>query len=276
MPIVTLPNNPTMQGLCKIERIIYSHAGGEALEGWVFRPWDDWARPSPAIVFVQGSGWTFPDVHYQLPQLAWYARSGYVVMTVTHRNREKGHPFPAYLQDVKCAIRYLRANADHFRADPDRIAVYGTSSGGNTALLVAMTGDDPRYKTEEYQQYSDSVCCMAECFGPTWMEKIDRHASGKAPTTFQLAGDRERLQVMREMSPCCIVDEHKQYPPMMLLQGDKDDLVDWQQTEMFYKKMQQIGQEPLVIHVEGAPHEGTFWSDAVHRHVLAFFNRHMM
>ena len=170
MPILHLPINPTLQGLARTRwDVIYSTATGTPLKAVLITPWNEAIKNRPAIVFVQGSGWGFPDVNFEIPQLSELAQAGYVVMTVTHRNRYDGHPFPAFLQDVKCAIRFLRAHADQYGVDPQRIGIYGTSSGGNTALLVAMTGDDPRYKTEEYQEYSDSVCCMVECFGPTWI-----------------------------------------------------------------------------------------------------------
>ena len=46
---------------------------------------------------------------------------------------------------IKAAIRYLRANARQWHVDPDRLGIWGTSSGGNTSLLVGLTADDPRY-----------------------------------------------------------------------------------------------------------------------------------
>src|SRR5690606_6431839 len=95
----------------------------------------------PLIVFLQGSGWTFPDVNYEIPQLAEYARNGYVVATITHRSYKDGYPAPAFLQDAKTAIRFLRKNANVYGIDPNRVCFWGTSSGGNTAMLVAMTGD---------------------------------------------------------------------------------------------------------------------------------------
>ena len=170
---LSIKRNPTLDGLAEISPdIVYSHAGGKDLTLRVIYPWRNdanAARRYPLILFIQGSGWTFPNINYEIPQLSWYARHGYVVATVTHRNCYDGFPFPAFLQDVKCALRYLRAHADDWSIDPERVTVYGTSSGGNTALLVGLTGDDPRYKTDEYADQSDAVSAVVECFGPTDM-----------------------------------------------------------------------------------------------------------
>lgn len=78
---------------------------------------------------------------YEIPQLSALAREGFVVATVNHRDASSDphDMFPAYLEDVKAAIRYLRANARQWHVDPDRLGIWGTSSGGNTSLLVGLT-----------------------------------------------------------------------------------------------------------------------------------------
>lgn len=277
MPIISLPHNPTLQGMARTHLdVIYSTATGTPLKAVLFTPWNDAIKNRPAIVFVQGSGWTCPDLNYEIPQLAELARAGYVVLTVTHRSRLDGHPFPAFLQDVKCAIRFLRANAEKYGVDPERIGIYGTSSGGNTAMLVALTGDDPRYKTEEYCEYSDSVQCMVQCFGPSWLEKMGITPNLRADMVKQMTGDADPWQVMHDMSPCCIIEKDKQYPPMLLAHGDKDELVPFEQCQLMYDAMQAIGQEPCMIRVEGAPHEGSFWSGELIRCIKAFLDAHLL
>lgn len=84
----------------------------------------------PLIVFVQGSGFTHPWIYPEIPQLARYAQHGYVVAAVTHRSCLEGHPFPAYLQDVKTAIRFLRRHAEETASMP-------TGSGSGARLRAA-------------------------------------------------------------------------------------------------------------------------------------------
>ena len=137
--IKVIHHNPSLTGLAQIQNdIVFSHVIPEGLKLTLMRPWNNDA-PRPLIVFVQGSGWSFPNIYREIPQLCQYARAGFVVATVTHRNAVEGHVFPAYLQDVKTAIRYLRAHADEYGIDPKRVCIWGTSSGGNTAMLVGLT-----------------------------------------------------------------------------------------------------------------------------------------
>ena len=281
MSILHIPSNPAMTGQARIHlNVVFSTATGTPLSCAILTPWNEAPEtPYPAIVFVQGSAWQFPDIGYEIPQLSEYARAGYVVMTVTHRNCLDGHPFPAFLEDVKTAVRYLRTNADKYHVDPERIAIWGTSSGGNTSMLVAMTADDPRYKTEEYADVSDGVRCAVQCFGPTDLESLFAYhrAAGSTDNTLPnaLAGNRPYEEVMREMSPYQIAEEGKAYPPIFMIQGNADYVVPWEQGEMMLKKYQEVGANAQLVCIDGAPHEGPFWSKAVHEQIFAFLAQYL-
>ncbi len=281
MSILHIPANPEQTALARLRTdIVFSAATGTQLTCAMLLPWNEAPEtPYPAIVFVQGSAWQFPDIGYEIPQLSEYARRGYVVMTVTHRNCLDGHPFPAFLQDVKTAVRYLRANAQAYHVDPERIGIWGTSSGGNTSMLVAMTGDDARYKTAEYAAVSDAVRCAVQCFGPTDLKSLfDYHrAAGSTDESLPsaLAGERPYDEVMRDMSPYQIAEKGKAYPPILMLQGNADVVVPWTQAEMMLEKYEEVGADAQLICIDGAPHEGPFWSGAVHEQIVAFLDAHL-
>lgn len=283
----SIKNNPTLDNLFGLsEDIVYSNAGGKPLTMRVIFPWKNEksaGRKFPLILFIQGSGWTFPNINSEIPQLAWYARHGYVVATVTHRNCWDGFPFPAFLQDVKCALRYLRAHADEFSIDPEKVTAYGTSSGGNTALLLGMTGDDPRYKTDEYADQSDAVSAVVECFGPTDMfdlyEFFKARGGDIAFVEKLLDGDETSEKARanaRDMSPLLIAKEGAAYPPTMILHGDSDSVVPYEsQGVRMFERLDELGCEVSLIRVEGADHEGDFWSDELHNIVLEFIDKQM-
>ena len=251
----------------------------------------------PLVVFLQGSGWTSPDRYYQLPQLCRYAQRGLAIASITHRNAQEGHPFPAYLKDAKAAIRFLRSRADEFHLDPDRVAFFGTSSGGNTALLVGLSGDDPRYRTPDYAGHSDSVQAVVDCFGPTDMldyegnklthlldaegglnlQALAQHSAGEEggflDTLLGLFGDNSPLEVLRAMSPVYAVKAGGTYPPFMLLQGDADDIVPLSQTLKMHEKLQSSGAQSTYVLVRGGVHEGNFWSQELHDTIFNFLNK---
>ena len=139
------------------------------------------------------------------------------------KKEKEGNPFPAYLQDVKTAIRFLRAQGEEYGIDTERVAVCGSSSGGNTALLVGFTRDEERYKTEEYKEYSDKVKAVVECFGPTDLtENKERLRTGEAfeyRECFEaLWGEPtpENSERLREMEPVYHLQAQKTCPPVWL------------------------------------------------------------
>lgn len=286
MNISHLNNNPTFAGQYRLrQNIAYSAAEGSGMTLDVFTPWQvemapDKAEALPLLVFVQGSAWCTPDRSFEHAQLALFAHAGFVVATVGHRDMREGHPFPAFLQDVKCAIRYLRANAAQYGVDPERVLIWGTSSGGNTAALVATTGDDPAYKTEEYAEYSDAVCAAVSCFGPMDVEKLFWNMR-EAPNALQigagLAGsvDEERIwAAAREMSPVSHVQPGKSYPPMLLLNGTADPVVPHSQMEAMVEKLESVGSPVEAYYVDNAEHEGSFWSPEVRAVIMEFVKKH--
>jgi len=272
-----IPMNPNLTGLAEVTLdIVYSKAAGVEVKLALLLPWGAVERGDklPLIVFVQGSGWTFPNIGYELPQLSRYAQEGYAVATLTHRNCLEGHPFPAYLQDVKTAIRFLRAHAEQYAIDRERVCIFGTSSGGNTALLVALTGDDPAFKTDEYADESDGVQLMVECFGPTDLAAMVPTAEAQDDSFAEifrcLAGGRPLPEVLHAMSPINRVAAGAKYPPMLLIHGDADELVPYDQMTRMYRVLVENGADARAICVDGAPHEGSFWSRELHDAILAF------
>lgn len=270
--VKVIKNNPALKGMAvMIPDVVFSTAQGIDLKLQLLKPWtDDTAKEQPKyplIVFVQGSAWTFPDVYYELPQLAQFAREGYVVATLTHRNSLEGHPFPAYLEDVKAGIRFLKKNAAKYQIDSERVGIWGTSSGGNTALLVGLTGDDSRYKTEEYSEFSDSVKLVVDCFGPTdltyTLENIAAMDEDTRTLFAALRGEdtKENVKKVLEMNPVDHIREGVSYPPFLILQGNQDTVVDYSQSELMYHRLSDAGADATLICVEGAPHEGSFWSN---------------
>mgnify|MGYP000680823306 CR=1 FL=1 len=276
-------NNPGLSGMARlIPNVVFSNVSGVELKMQIIVPWtndsdESMKKKYPLIVFLQGSAWTFPDVNYQLPQLASIARMGYVVATITHRNFQEGHPAPAFLQDAKTAIRFLRKNAEEYHIDPERVCFWGTSSGGNTSLLVALTGDNTKYKTDEYRDFSDSVSVAIDCFGPTNLAGLLEMIKNSESMDFfkGLAGGEisEHMDLLKEMSPLLILEKGKKYPPILLIHGDADTVVPYSDSKNMYEALVDNGYDAELIRVENAPHEGSFWSCELLDEIMGFIKR---
>lgn len=271
--IPLLPMNPTLAGQAELIQHVRYSANGQELT--LILPWtvgDD--RPHaprrPLIVFVQGSAWGTPNLNYEVPMLSRFAEAGIAVATVSHRSAQDGHPFPAFLQDVKCAIRFLRAHAADYAIDPSRVAAFGTSSGGNTVCLLGLTGDDPALKTEEWAQESDAVCGVVSCFAPTDLTALFAYLRDlpnmRAALTAYFGPDETRwAEEMQKWSPVHRVTDGTPYPPFLLLHGTGDPLVPCTQLDALYQRLKLAGADVCAYYVEGAEHEGNFWSPQVRK-----------
>ena len=164
MSITTIAHNPTYEGLLDLRaNVPYLTVDGETLCLQLIKP--QWGSPEkkgfPLVLFIQGSGWTKPNQFWELPQLSLLAARGFVIASVTHRSCFTA-PAPAFLRDVKAALRFLRKNAAEYDIDPARVCAFGTSSGGNTALLLGLTADDPAYETADHAGESTRVQAVVD------------------------------------------------------------------------------------------------------------------
>lgn len=283
--LIRILDNPSLEGCAAmIPDIVYSNVAGEELKLQILKPWIDEQYPEsvhnyPLVVFIQGSAWTTPNVYSEIPQLGQLAQKGFIVASVSHRSRLDGYPAPAYLEDVKTAIRFLRKNAEMYNIDTDHVCAWGTSSGGNTSLLLGLTGDDDRYKTSEYTKYSDSVNSIVDCFGPADMLSLSKQMDRLTPEeyetfkTFVGADNKNPEKILIEMSPYHIVEKGKNYPPFLMLHGNKDDVVDYSQSEKLFQRFTEYGVSANMVCVENAPHEGTFWSQKLLDIVMEFIRK---
>ena len=257
---IHIPSNPTLAGLASLTRNVAYKTGADDLVMDIIAPQstgDDDNRRYPTVVFVQGSAWTTP-----------------------HRDASSDphDVFPAYLEDVKAAIRYLRANARQWHVDPDRLGIWGTSSGGNTSLLVGLTADDPRYEDGTNADESDTVKYVVSCFPPTDMlEAVDAFDDETNPfrlyyfgpfaavvgATHETGINAEVRQRAADMSPYLQVRDGRQYPPMLLLHGTADTVVPYHQSVKMRDRLAEHGVDAQLVLVDGAEHEYDFWSQQV-------------
>ncbi len=287
--IKTLPNNPELVGLAELFRDIQYSENGQKLNLLV--PWSvnqllDKKQKHPLIVFVQGSGWTKPNIDYKIPLLSHFAEAGYVVASVSHRNYRDGYQAPAYLVDVKTAIRFLRANADKYGIDKDKVMIMGTSSGGNTSLLVGLTADDPLYKSEEYADESDSVAAVIDIFGPTdllhrffnannreeaaevinnLLKSNDEEAKNHV-AALEMALDKDHdkwIPLLESLSPSKVANEKNSKIPFLLMHGTADNVVNVEQLDRMYNSLKTANADVEAYYIEDGIHGSNFWSPEV-------------
>jgi len=234
----------------------------------------------PCLVYVQGSGWAKQLTQLYIPKMVDFAYSGFVVACVEYRPSEV-EKFPAQIQDVRAAIRYLRANADQYGIDPDCIGLMGDSSGAHTSLM-AVLGDGSIEDTPDYPNISSKVNCIVDIYGPT-----DMLASGldarwenmpeerKKNFVFRADTKEEMYELLRRGNPLAYVTPEADIPPMLILHGDADVLVPFNQSVILYEKMRECGKTVEFYKILGAGHGVGFWIPPVYDAIKAFLRAYI-
>ncbi|MBR6571054.1 MAG: prolyl oligopeptidase family serine peptidase, partial [Clostridia bacterium] len=144
-----------------------------------------------------------------------------------------------------------------------------------------LTGDDPAFETDEHAGFSTAVKCVVDCFGPTDLIKMIDVQYGKQldkeNLLFALGGATEDNyhDKLRAISPIHYVQPGRNLPPFLILHGDADPVVLYEDSETFYNKLIADGYQADLVRVTDAPHEGNFWSMQLLTIIFDFIEKHI-
>ena len=209
----------------------------------------------PIAVYVHGGAWSSGDKGsgpgmLDMPELL--AR-GYIVAAVNYRLAPQ-YKFPAQIEDVKCAIRFLRANASDLHIDPNRVGAWGSSAGGHLVALLGLTDASAGFDVGEYLDQSSGVQAVVDMFGPTdlmtWFRGAKRAIVQLSQRVFGTTSKDDPMLVRG--SPVTYVS--KGAPPFLILQGDKDRLVPPSQSQELYDRLKAAGANVNLVMVKKAGH----------------------
>lgn len=262
--------------------VVYSASHGYDLTLQILKPGDERLEKYPCIVYVQGSAWMKQDVYANLPALARFSERGYVIAIVEYTHSGIA-PFPAPLQDVKAAIRFMRENAGTYGADADNLFVWGDSSGGHLALMAAVTDGIPEFEASRYEGISANVNACISFYGISDIKSIHTDScsasSGKedSPEGMLLGGKdvSKHIPEADAASPVHYVSAERRIPPIMLAVGTCDHIVPFSQTELMARTLKETGKEYEYYVLKGADH-GTweFWTPQFFDVVEKFLKKH--
>jgi acetyl esterase/lipase len=246
--------------------------------------------PFPVIMHIHGGGFEIGDkrdVHI-LPYLRALERD-YAVVSVNYRLSGEAI-FPAGIQDVKAAIRWLRANSQQYHLDGDRIAACGGSSGGNYAAMICLT--DRVTELDDLGLGNPEIPCNVQAavdwFGPTDFLTMDAqleengfgpgdHAEIDSPESKYLGAKIGDVPLKVELAnPMTYI--HEQMPPILIQHGRLDDLVPLQQSMMFVDKLEKyVSPDRFEFDIiEGAGHaDPLFETDENMDRVFSFLDKHL-
>ena len=206
-------------------------------------------RPLPVAVYIHGGGMTAGDKADLSPVfLDALASAGYAVASVNYR-LAPGSRFPAQIEDVKCAIRYLRAKAPRYGLNAREVFAFGTSVGGQLVTLAALTGPYSAWDAGPYRAEPATLRAVADMFGPA---NLTQRASGFSASGIQQVfgrGDRGDLVLA---SPVHFVAANS--PPILIVQGVNDTKVLESQAIELYKDLKAAGDQTQLVLVANMGH----------------------
>ena len=222
-------------------------------------------KPRPGIVVVHGGGWLEGDKSSFVfkdrsspANIVDFAKLGFVAVTINYRLSTEA-PFPAAVEDCKCAVRWLRAHAKEYNLDAEHIGAWGNSAGGHLALLLAMVGKEAGLEGDgPYQDQSSLVQAAISDSGPIDMIYQSRDSAISEVVKRFLGGlpEGERLAAYKKSSPNSYIKAD--VPPLLLIYGVADNQIPIVTADEFVLALGKAGAADVtyyrLAYVDHCPH----------------------
>ncbi|HEX8915793.1 MAG TPA: alpha/beta hydrolase [Humisphaera sp.] len=262
---------PAAPGFTRTEDVIYGRKFGVALTMDVFAPTAN--ANGRGIIWCVSGGW-YSGKQAVNPGFAKpFLDRGYTVFAVVHGSQPK-FTIPEVLEDMHRAVRFIRANAEKYKVDPDKLGIAGGSAGGHLSLMqgCAPKPGDPK-AADPVDRQPSRVAAVACFFPPTdflnygkdgenavgvgtlkdFKAPFDFHAYDPKTKSFAPVTDEaKRAEIAKQISPAYHVT--KDSAPALIIHGDADALVPIQQAELVIAKLKAAGVPCELVVKKGAAH----------------------
>jgi acetyl esterase/lipase len=258
---------------------VYGEVDGELLVVDVYQPLTS-DVPRPAVILIHGGAGSYGGRSDLRNHAQALAEAGYVAFNIDYRLFGNGrYPWPAQLDDVQLAVRWIRANADQYNVDPDQICSLGHSFGGQLAALLGVR-DTPTDGDLPLGAYSSRVACVVDIAGSVDpSQPLEGDGSG---ADIRLMGGTpgEVPEAYRDASPLAQVSEDS--APFLIFHGTDDEIVPVEESRLLVEALHNAGVE--VVYAEYPHADHFYWLSAfgsegpwelVGPETLAFLGRHL-
>lgn len=243
--------------------VVYGEVGEQKLKLDVYRKAAPEAGQAlPAVIAVHGGGWSGGSKNDFADLCRGLANEGYVAFSVNYRLvTATGNKYPAQIDDVQRAVRWVRSRAAQYGIDPNRIGAVGASAGGHLVSLLG-TMETRDNSDAALANYSSRVNCVIDLFGPSdltvptlkdqWPTEGMMAIAMALVTNFLGKKPDEAPEIYRDASPITHID--KKTVPFLIFHGTADPLVPLDQSQRFYDALKKAGIEAQFIKFEGEGH----------------------
>ena len=259
-PATNRPSSPQRlpPGFTTARNLEYGRAGAKVLHLDLYYP-EKSEKPVPLLIWIHGGAWRTGakegDVVPMLPLTA----GGYAMASVEYRLSQEA-VFPAQIFDCKAAVRWLRANASKYNLDPAKFVAMGASAGGHLAALVGASGGVAALEGDVNDiKVSSRVQAVVDWYGPADLLQIGipssdiKHNDPGSPESQLIGGALlEHKDKAAQASPITYVS--KETPPFLIMHGDSDRSVPFNQSELLLAALKKAGVDATLIPEKGIGH----------------------
>lgn len=274
-PASSSPGSPDALETSVTNDVVYATVNGSALRLDIYEPADRGKERYPAVVLIHGGGWSRFDKSTMRGMGQFLARSGYVAFSVDYRlYHGTENRWPAQFDDVQRAVRWIRANAEKYGVNPDRIGSFGHSAGAQLASLLGM--EDTRDNSDAaLAKFPSRVQAVVDASGPTDFTTGHDAESNAFFAAFLGADLPKDPELWRSASPVFHVS--KDNAPFLIVHGTEDHNVPMAQAQELYDKLRAAGVDAKFVKVDD---QHTFQTPEARRQLavesLEFFNRYLI
>ncbi len=236
----------------------------------------------PLVVWIHGGAWMSNDKHADMSYMAntikMFMDQGFALASIDYRWSTTAQ-FPAQIQDCNQALEFLSKNGAQYNIDASRMALIGFSAGGHLASLIGLSNNN--HVRAFYPPHSGApnfkISLVLDFYGPSDLLTLKGSDSKdpKNPLTLLLGGvATEHPDLAKKASPAIYIDKND--PPFLIVQGEKDQSVNPEQSSSLSEKLTKAGVKNELIIVPGAPHYGPmFDSDSIRAAMLDLLNLYL-
>jgi acetyl esterase/lipase len=233
--------------------ITYCTVNGVQLKMDFYYPQTARVQSAPVAVYVHGGGWSAGDkadgeATTDIPELT---AQGYLVAAINYRLAPQ-YKFPAQIEDVKCAIRSLRAHSAVYHLDPNHVGVWGGSAGGHLVSLLGVADASAGWDVGQYTDQSSRVQAVVDMFGPADLTVPDFNGLHTQLLEQVFGTTDPNSEALKRASPVTWISSGD--PPFLILQGEKDNVVPPSQSQEFYDKLKAASVPATLVMVQNAGH----------------------
>lgn len=215
-------------------------------------------RPGPVLIHFHGGGWARGARPESWTGFRPYIAAGFSVVTVEYRLAGAARA-PAAVEDARCALHWISANAERYGFDPARIVVSGTSAGAHLALMAGLLPDENAIDPAECRG-AERAAAIVDFYGPTDLTATKGPSGAPHATVANWIGEGDGADAMaRRMSPIAWL--RREIPPIFIGHGDADSVVPVGQSIDLKRRLDELAVPADLFIVPGGGH-GKFDADS--------------